>query len=794
VPVFFLGVLALSAVLLGRAGWRPTGTPHADRDLAALRQLLDRPGAAPAELLAVLTRLAGQADRLPADGDTHLLLGSAHLRVAEKRPDAADHLRKARTHLEEAARLGVAADARRRLAYRLGKVLFREQADPARAAELLAAAVDGSAEDPAEGYAMLTQAYLRLPEPRLDAALDANLKLLQLPTDDPAVLAPARIQRGELLFRKGQRDEARKVLEGVKPPAAPGLVAHARYLRALSHQHESHFQEAAPLWEEALADPATAPQNRGPIRCWLGTCYLRLGQRADAVRVWEGDNLWQAGGEVGSAVALQLAAAHLPDNPAAALRAFEQALRGVQKPPDWKNTVIDLTAARQTFEEGGRLLRERHEYEAAMKLARLYEKLAAPGAAAALFAEAAEDAARAKANRARELTSEEAARQERKQARELFLQAAAKFQTAADAAPDAADQAARLWRAAHCSRLGEDHEGAAAVLERYVGLEPAAEEIGQAWYLLGEARRALGQDDKAAAAYEKAMQRRGPFEFRSRYELAMLKVKQNAFDEAQWLLERNMDLIRKEPDAEAHEKTAFALADLFFRRALSGELTPTLTKELLKKAVFLLEQTLRLFPSSPRALVGSYQLAESYRHLAFQLLDQLRDDTTSPATRAFLEGQYQDALGQAAAEYAKLAELMRLLQASGSLGKDEEKLLRQVSFAEAECRLDLGKYEDALQLYKKLAARYPERVESLHAWAGVRKCYWLLDKQEPGRHTQDYLASLDHLARALADMNEAAFEPAVSLWTRKQWDDWLAKERQKDSQQASQGGAAAGPR
>lgn len=794
VPLFFLGVAALSAVLLSRVSWRSHDTPHVERDLAQLRQLLDRPSADPAELLAVLTRVANQADRLPPDGDTHFLLGSSHLRIAEKRPDAQTplHLGKARTFLEEAERLGVSEDARRRLAYRLGKVLSREQGDPRRVVELLAPSVDSSVEDPAEGYAMLTQAYLRLPEPRLDAALEANLKLLQLPIEDPGVLAPARIQRGELLFRKGERDEARKVLEGVKAPAAPGLVAHARYLRALSYQHETRFQEAAPLWEEALADPVTSPSNRGQIRCWLGTCYYQLGQGADAIRVWEGDGLWQSSTEVGAAVALNLADAYLHENTPSALRAFEQAVRGVQGPKDWRNTITDLPAARKAFEQGCRILRERDEFEASMKLARLYERLAAPGTAAALFAKAAEAAARAKQDRIRELPSADAARHEEKQARELFLQAAAKFQAAAEASPDANDQANWLWRAALCYRHGEDHAGSAAALERFVELEPAADRLGQAWYLLGEARRAQNQDDKAIEAYERSMQRRGPFEFRSRYEAAMIKVKQNAFDEAQWLLDRNLELLRQDPDSEAQERTSFALADLYFRRALSGALTPALTAELLKKAVFLLEPTLRQFPSSPRALVGSYQLAECYRHLAYQYLDQLRDDATALATRKFLEGQYQNALGQAVAEYAQLAKMLRLLQSSGTLSQDEEKLLRQVSFAEAECWLDLGKYEDALQLYKKLAARYPERVESLHAWAGVRKCYWLLNKQEPGRYGPNYHASLEALAKVLADLNEAAFAPGVSLWTRKQWEDWLAQERLKEARQAGLGAEGTG--
>ena len=43
-----------------------------------------------------------------------------------------------------------------------------------------------------EGYTVLTQAYLQLDKPDLEAALDANLRLRNLPQANEETLAPAR--------------------------------------------------------------------------------------------------------------------------------------------------------------------------------------------------------------------------------------------------------------------------------------------------------------------------------------------------------------------------------------------------------------------------------------------------------------------------------------------------------------------------------------------------------------------------------------------------------------------------
>src|SRR5437764_114076 len=90
-------------------------------------------------------------------------------------------------------RNGVAGwDGLPHLQYALGKLLYQSgDGELPRAIDYLARSTAKGADDPAEGYGLLAQAYLRLRPPDLDAALAANQKQIDH-SDDEVVLAPAR--------------------------------------------------------------------------------------------------------------------------------------------------------------------------------------------------------------------------------------------------------------------------------------------------------------------------------------------------------------------------------------------------------------------------------------------------------------------------------------------------------------------------------------------------------------------------------------------------------------------------
>src|SRR5262249_16995110 len=154
--------------------------------------------------------------------------------------------------------------------------------------------------------------------------------------------------------------------------------------------------------------------------------------------------------------ALGLAELRLPEHSAAALEAFERALRDVKGPADWKNSLVDLEHARALFENGCAAYRAAGDCERSLQLARLYAKLALPGVAAVLRGEAAAAGARTRQG---------------DEASALFRQGGAAFEQAAAQAVDPAQAQERLWRAAECYRLGGDLEHTISTLDRFLKVE-----------------------------------------------------------------------------------------------------------------------------------------------------------------------------------------------------------------------------------------------------------------------------------------------------------------------------------
>ena len=233
VPIFLAGVGALVGVCLGR----PLGGDHTvrqiDRMLANARKSLSQPDSDGKEAADIARRALDSAPAFPGRQATaEFLLGSAEVRRAERGSplESADFWQSARRHLEEAERLGVAERDRGLLQYRLAKTLFFTGEEPQRVVEQLASAVD-AAEDHAEGYRLLTEAYLRLPKPNVEEALKANERLRSVLQITPEQQALAQLQAGELNIRLGGPKRRVKVLEKIGPQAPAG-IARARVMRA----------------------------------------------------------------------------------------------------------------------------------------------------------------------------------------------------------------------------------------------------------------------------------------------------------------------------------------------------------------------------------------------------------------------------------------------------------------------------------------------------------------------------------------------------------------------------------
>jgi tetratricopeptide (TPR) repeat protein len=733
---------------------------HWEENVDAARRALETVPPNTAVALALGEELLDQIDRIPhRAAEVHYLVGSAFLHRAEEasKEQAVYAWRKARHHLEQAAAGEVPEKDRGHLRYRLAYAWYHTGAEPQQVLEALRSSIE-AADDPVEGYGILTQVYLHLPHPDYKAALEANGQQLALPTSDERLLDQARLVRGEILLHLKQGEEARKVLARIQP-ASPAF-ARARLLRARSCQQDRLWAEAAVSWEQILKDSATPLPETKRVLYFLGFCYRRLDRSRDAIRTWE--RIYEDDGEIGQAAALGLAELRLlGSNPGSALEYFERALGKINADSPYRNSLLDGTEARNLVERGCRACLKVADFEHAQKLAELEDKLAHE-VNRELLAEVAESWARDCSSRAAKLKGAKA-KTLQKQAETHFREAAAAFQALTEAGREQAEQVQWLWRSADCYLQGRQHLQAAATLQRFLGIATDPQRLGEGWFTLAETYRTLEDDTAARAAFRKCIEYPSPFAFRARYQLAMGDIEQarNDHDQAKLedserALQHNLDLMRFAPDHEAYEKTLIALADLAIGRGH------------FRLASVRLHEVIDRYPGSSQSLRIRKQLADCYRRLAAQEDQNTRSGSLlSPEA----ERRYRDQGGlwlqKAAAHYQKLADDLTAKDSTARLTDEESAVLQQALTGAAECHFFQRHFPQAIGFFEKIAARYPRQGESLKALQMITVCYWSQKNQAQARET------IQRIRKALQELPDDAFTSQPALPTRRDWERWV---------------------
>lgn len=778
VPLFVTGVLVLVLVVLTRSLARDNPRRQLNEHLTVARQLLEDGDAQAA--LGQARHAVAEAEAFPdRRGEAALLLGLAEARVAgfAEAGKAGEHWTQARKHLQEAAKLGVPEGDQGRLQYTLGKVGFHTGAPAAQVAACLAAAAE-SAPDRAEAYRLLTEAYLRLSPPDLEKALEANKKLRDVPRAREDVLAPARLVGGELLLQLKKPKEARDVLAKVGKKAPPEVLLRAHLLRARSYQDEGKWSDAAALYQSIRSDKRMRPEDPVRLLYDLGICYDKIEQTREATVVWEecvqlarrskGPGIK----EVGAAAALALAEAQVQEPELEkALDTLASVVRDIRSSQEWKNQLVDLAHARALFEQTDEACRKAGRFDLALRLAVTYDRLAAPGRAQTLEANAAAAWARSHLEQTHQGPDRE---RHEAEARRLFLQAAEACEAAVGLVATPAEKARMLWQSADHYRSCRDYKQAAANLERYLKLvtdnvtqaRSASEgtqdifssaHIGEAWYLLGEVRRLGGAPAAAIEAYHKCIELPTPFAFRARFQLAMAAIAKGQLDDAESILTTNLKLMVKTPDPEAREKTVFALSDLLYRQHSYRLASRTL------------EDALMHFPENSDSIRARYQLADCYRQLAVQAYrnyeDLLPQHNLLPGNLDRQQKEYQSYFQKATDEFHKLGELIEKDPAARARLSAEQQV--QVPFNEADCLFKRGRYQDALKIYERLAIRFPQRPEGLEALGGTARCYAALGDMP---HFRQRVDNISQVLPATRGLDQAS---------RQGWEKWLTQVRRQ---------------
>jgi tetratricopeptide (TPR) repeat protein len=801
-PVFLVGLVALSAAWCGKPMWPDCPAHQLDRDLTSVRRLISQPDGDAREAVDVARRAVEATEQRFPDrgGEATFLLGSALIRLAERStPAEAGQLwGEAVLSLEEAERRGVPEADRSPLLYRMAKVGFYTNADPNRvveqleesAAEVEELAASGQQPEPrGEAYFLLTRAYLRLQPPKVEEALKANTKLRMLYGVGEDILAPAQLLYGEMQLGLKRPAEARKVLERIDEQAPPACQAQASSLLARTYFAESRWDKAAALWKKVLEDPKVTLPDASLSRYQLGICYCEQKDVEEAAHIWE-KCLQEPGGEEVVAAALQLSALRASGaHPESALETLEMAVRNLNGPDQWKNTLIDLEKARAVFEEAIQVFRKKNLCDDARKAVELYQKLAVPLRAKVLRADVGVDCALEKRRKARLARPGESLKAEEDAARELLVRAGDEYGEMADLDQPLPDRLNNLWLCANCYLDGQDFARAAARYAQIIKSEEKPDRKGAALFHQAEALRQMGDRKGAEKAFLECIAHPTPLADQARYELARGYKEAGQLDAAELMLEKTAELLGNNPDRSdslIQEKVLFALGKLYHERKKYNLVEPRLRRAL---QLFEQQRVAQKTPVTFEETQARYLLADSFRQLATQYNVANYNSFNNEEVRKNLEKEHQERLLKAADEFGKLASRVEDPEVKEHL---PPAVWAEVLFARAECLFDLGKYQEALpsfeaqleanrgavQKYQTLAAKktngdeYQAQLQDvrfqflnlLRAYSGIIRCH----------------ARLQQYSQAIRVLNECQLDFAkasgsLSGEERDVWQEWIDK-------------------
>jgi tetratricopeptide (TPR) repeat protein len=183
-------------------------------------------------------------------------------------------------------------------------------------------------------------------------------------------------------------------------------------------------------------------------------------------------------------------------------------------------------------------------------------------------------------------------------------------------------------------------------------------------------------------------------------------------------------------------------------------------------AIERLDEAVRRYPDDERIEEIRFNLADSYRRRSIGLENELGSPGLPPADRRRLELQRLDHLRTAQDLFGTICQ-----GESGAVPParraQARQLLRYACLYQADCAYELGRYAEAVELYDRIAVRFPRDYTSMTALIQIVNCYSNLGDTE--RATAAHRRAL----LRLKELPDAAFTAPDALLDREAWERWL---------------------
>lgn len=663
-------------------------------------------------------------------------------------------------YLQKAREMGVPADREKQLLYLLGRsLIYGNQSKQGIA--ILQEAVAGNEQPPAEVRKLLTEAYLNLPNPDFNSALENNDALLAGNQITPLERNEALLNRISMFVRLGKLNEARELLGSL--PDDPSYLAKKKLLlgqiiASTARAMEEESAEKSALIEQSLSELREADrldkrkgETSRQAMVMIGQCYELRNDPFSAIEQYEAvGNRYGDTPESIVATLNKARLAQLADNTEKALAGYRAVLESISDPLTYINPMMSLSQLRSQFLLAHGMFLKKHQFDQAMGLVEYLPALFSTTKVTELRAITHVAWGEASLERAEDAQRYQSIESLKTEGRYHFRAAGRAYQTLAELRFSTRHYTDDLWQAAENYFRGQSYTHTALVLDDYLHNE-AQTRRALALLRYGQSKLAIGKTQEAIAALDECieMHSRDPNIYSARVECAKAYLLANQPRKAEKLLLTNLMGETLTPASIEWRDSLFLLGDQLHEEGKYAE------------AIAKLEEAVERYPEAPQALLAQYTIARAFHSAAEEPAQKARGAKTEnerQKNRRLRDQNLQEALDT----YLKVQRQITLegRNVESALTKT---LLRNCYMMQGSVLFQLRRYEEARKAYANVSTLYQHDPFVLESFVHIANCWHRLNQSLNARQTiaQAKLV-LDRLP-ADADFKES------TNFSRQQW-------------------------
>ncbi len=754
----------------------------------------------------IAQNLGSQVD-LEADSDWHYVQGVAKLQSVAEEVDSPKNRRillEATEHLLKSEALGFPIGYLGQGQYYLGWCQFNTYHWDA-AIERLRHIDRLWPEKRSDALRMEIESQLHKLPPDLPAAELALERWQAIPGVSPAEQARMELAQANLAFLRGRSAECEELLKKIAASSPEGSQAQLwrarwRLAQALADINESSEQRTQLLNEaieitRSLKLASDTPTDLRRQATYLSGKALRaLGAFQEALSTFSATRLSSPRSAEAFAAGIEEAEMFVEKNELKeANTTIHALLRDMEDPALFNETWITLPEFRSRLLSIGRGYRDAGDYQRALDLADLIGLAFPVSDSVRLKAETFEQWGDGLAV-ASDSNNTGLASDLRNQAREKYHSAAVQYDALAQLELRSAEYLDILWSAITNYQQARDLDRANALLADYLRYEERTKRP-RGLLALGKNLVSMGEWHKAIEPLERCRIEHPthPISFEARLLAAKALYELDRLDEASELLDENLSGSANslQPTSGIWRDSLFQLAHTRFRQgdelllelrlnpttpAAQQEAQLTASHERFLDVVDQLSGFVSRYPQDPRHLDALYMIAKSHRMAAETPQKMLSADPqmVEPAKRKLLH-QRRQLLEQALTDYRILHQTIRD-QDSMTLSDDNNVLVRNCYFGEADTLFELSRWDEAIAAYQNVASRFLNKPESLEALLQMSECYRKLGQDDVAKRM---LTQAEQVLGRIPEEYDPQFI-RLTRTTRGGWSDLLGSLRKWD--------------